>query len=760
MMKSGRALSLLALVAVVCLANTAAATELTDGQRITIDVPQDGAVTDLFINVPPGTESMRVELTNGAGNLDLFVRKDDPFTTEAQGVNKGLNIADFLRAQATYISFSPPPEPDEFVIITNRMLPPLTSGTWYFAVSNMNIEDTSVRIEVNFDDVQLSPPAPLILISGDGGGEGFEDPGPWFGLGGNEADTLGEARRNAFEHAMDVLAATLDSPVPIYIVADWRDDMETGTLASAGPDYLFHDTQGLPLEQTWYAGPASVRLGGTEACRLGDRDPCLILPDKGAAFRGDISVNINANQSWWLGIDAEESPQGQFDFVDVIMHEILHGLGIITFMDRENGLFLNGETLIPDENGIPDIYAVNMASVLTGNFVDISSGQRADAIVSGSFLHFTGPFATTSPFNFYADEPGDGHMLLHAPLNLQLGSSTSHIHSAFGAGEIMTSTVSSAAPRVGQPGIAMDMLWDLGWAPQDPLIEESPVALGMGYDRSRSGHGYDFQQVGDLYFLVFYTYESVAAEKGVANADPTWYLAVGTVKDGVFTTDANGLQRFTYNAANNPPQSLDGTFEGDVSITFGVDADHPNCDDGVNRNSALSLAAFDWTIGADSGSWCTEPLVIFEGSPDVNPTGHWFAGASDQGWGMTVYFQGMDAAKAGAETAFSAASTAGVGKGPNTLEFLVLYFYDALGIPRWVLGVKQPSGLSNTVNMDSFKGFSPAADPVPVTTTPAGTIEHLFSSNVSGMVDLGVTAPGGDWLRDDTAIEQLSNPAE
>jgi hypothetical protein len=152
-------------------------------------------------------------------------------------------------------------------------------------------------------------------------------------------------------------------------------------------------------------------------------------------------------------------------------------------------------------------------------------------------------------------------------------------------------------------------------------------------------------------------------------------------------------------------------------------------------------------------------LVIYEGSPDVNPTGHWFAGGSDQGWGMTVYFQGDGVAKGNHSNNAGAETVDSFSKGVSTLEFLVLYFYDALGLPRWALGVKEPSALGNTVNMDSFKGFSPAATPVPVTTTPAGTIEHLFFDNVSGIVDLGVTAPGGNWMRDDTAIEQLSDPA-
>jgi hypothetical protein len=723
---------------------------LQSGVPILVPVADLLPDTELFIDVPDGTTHITVALSGASAfdDWDLTVRFGSSY--DLDGVPQTpIALVDAMIDQSDY--YSAGADADENVVITVASNPPVQTGRWYIGVLRFQSATPNITLTATLGTGPLQP-LQIELINGDPPGEGFNDPTPIATRGTIKgATTLGEARWNALESAVAELESRLYSPIPVIMRARFEDlggdDDEDGgvPLASAGATLAVGNTPGVEFEDTFYVGAVVQRLAGTNKCHFSGDD--CDDPDIIARFNAQVDTDEAAGDArWFYGKDPADKPPNTFDFIDVAMHEIIHGLGFIGYYDVETG----AKPATTGGQEFDDIFGQRLEFFLNlePDYGELSDDDRVAANTSLSRLHFTGMNATDSDRNIYANT-NDGHPQLHAPATPEPGSSVYHLHKGFGNAEIMTPTVSANAPVLRDPGIGIDFLKDLGW---DDFgfgtgAADDMVALGMSYDRSRSGHGYDFQKVGDLYFVVFYTYESVAAEKGVANADPTWYLAVGTVEDGVFTTDASGLQRFTYDAANNPPQSLDDGFEGDLSITFGVDADHPNCDDGVNRNSALSLAAFDWSIGADSGSWCTEPLVIYEGSPDVNPTGHWFAGGSDQGWGMTVYFQGDGVAKDGSD------------KGTSTLEFLVLYFYDALGLPRWALGVKEPSALDNTVNMDSFKGFSPAATPVPVTTTSAGTIGHSFSSQTAGMVDIAVTAPGGSWTRD-TDIEQLSNPAE
>ena len=61
--------------------------------------------------------------------------------------------------------------------------------------------------------------ATIVIVNLDGPGEGFYDPTPAAPVGGNPGTTLGQQRLNAFAHAANIWAQTLDSNVTIYVNA-------------------------------------------------------------------------------------------------------------------------------------------------------------------------------------------------------------------------------------------------------------------------------------------------------------------------------------------------------------------------------------------------------------------------------------------------------------------------------------------------------------------------------------------------------------
>ena len=254
------------------------------------------------------------------------------------------------------------------------------------------------------------------------------------------------------------------------------------------------------------------------------------------------------------------------------------------------------------------------------------------------------------------------------------------------------------------------------------------ASRGMYYDRAKDGHGIDLQKVGDNWFLVLYTYHD--------DGTPVWYLAVAPLEDDIFNAD---LLSFSY---------VNGVFAeegavGSIQIDFNDAAASPACNDGVDRSNARSLAAANVTYqGQSAVPLCFEPLVAANGVPDENYTGHWWGTAQDEGWGMTAYFQGEN----------------------DEVEFVVLYYYDGAGNPRWGLGVASEPGANASLDLLNFSGYCLGCPVVPTQSASMGVLQHWFDSlnqaPASGLLSVDIDYPGpegGNWLREEVYIERLSD---
>src|SRR6266480_526200 len=77
----------------------------------------------------------------------------------------------------------------------------------------------------------------ITIVNGNAAGVGFNDPTAATPVGGNPGTTLGQQRLNAFQRAADLWGATLDSRVPVTILAQFAPLACTATgavLGSAG----------------------------------------------------------------------------------------------------------------------------------------------------------------------------------------------------------------------------------------------------------------------------------------------------------------------------------------------------------------------------------------------------------------------------------------------------------------------------------------------------------------------------------------------
>lgn len=121
----------------------------------------------------------------------------------------------------------------------------------------------------------------------------------------------------AFEYATSIWETHIQSSVPIRVNALW-DGQEGNTLGSAGPTQISTVPTAAGGEpETWYAIAQASAMTGIDRI------------EQIAGVEYDINVTMNSNfADWYFGTD-ENTPQGQIDFVTVVLHELGHGIGFI-----------------------------------------------------------------------------------------------------------------------------------------------------------------------------------------------------------------------------------------------------------------------------------------------------------------------------------------------------------------------------------------------------------------------------------------------
>ena len=175
---------------------------------------------------------------------------------------------------------------------------------------------------------------------------GFNDQTSVVPIGGNAGVTLGEQRLRVLEFAADVWASILDSSVEIVVQATFSPlpcDMTSAVLGAAGPIRLFANFPS-DVEQrqadVWYPAALSNALA-VQDLSPGPADAELLHEpyndDIVAFFNGDIDGNPNCLPGdWYYGFDTP-APKGTISLLNVVMHELAHGVGLVNVIDPDTG---------------------------------------------------------------------------------------------------------------------------------------------------------------------------------------------------------------------------------------------------------------------------------------------------------------------------------------------------------------------------------------------------------------------------------------
>ncbi|HSL16800.1 MAG TPA: PA domain-containing protein [Methylomirabilota bacterium] len=197
--------------------------------------------------------------------------------------------------------------------------------------------------------------ADVVIVNMDSAGEGFNDPSaPDPAMACPAGMNLGQCRLACAQAAAQAWADQLDSAVEVRVYAKF-DPMSCGVLGSSLQLSPSANFPGAHLSNTWYQRPLADALSGT------DRNPGQ--PDLQLTYNSDYDNGVCTGGPWYYGTDANPGLTGALLFYPVILHEMAHGLGFASFVNKSTGAWYGG---------LPDIFATFI--------LDATAGQRWTAM--------------------------------------------------------------------------------------------------------------------------------------------------------------------------------------------------------------------------------------------------------------------------------------------------------------------------------------------------------------------------------------------
>jgi hypothetical protein len=286
----------------------------------------------------------------------------------------------------------------------------------------------------------------IAIVNGDAAGEGFNDNTAVAPVFGNRGTTRGQQRLNAFRAAAEHWGRILRSNITIRVDAEMNPQACTATsaiLGSAGPNTVHRDFAGAPVAATWYVqAVANSRFGA-------DLDA---QADISAQFNSDVdNATCLGSTNWWYGIGAP-APSGSIDFYTVVLHEIGHGIGVLSLVSTGSGAkFL----------GFDDAYIRWLWDWNLGGWPALSNAGRLASQVNTGQVIFWGPNATEASRGLQNVGNNGNYPRVYAPNPVQPGSSTSHFDTVHSPNELMEPAIT--APPGPYAYLTSGLLQDVGW---------------------------------------------------------------------------------------------------------------------------------------------------------------------------------------------------------------------------------------------------------------------------------------------------------
>lgn len=226
--------------------------------------------------------------------------------------------------------------------------------------------------------------ADVRIINKDAAGVGLNDLTPTVPVGGNQGTTRGEQARTVFTFAANMWGAVLKSDVPVMVDASFKALQcdpngagvvlgSTGTLGYAN----FTDPATLPAGakvNLWYPGALVNMYLGTDATPT--------QSDMSMSFNGALgTASCLPDSGWYFGLDGN-TPSGKSNLLNVMLHEMGHGLGFAGRTTLSSGALSGGK------NDIYSSYVYDNSN--HAYWGDLTNAQRKASAVKDGMLVFRG----------------------------------------------------------------------------------------------------------------------------------------------------------------------------------------------------------------------------------------------------------------------------------------------------------------------------------------------------------------------------------
>lgn len=297
---------------------------------------------------------------------------------------------------------------------------------------------------------------------------GFSDNTVTSSIGGNPGLTLGAQRLNTFQKAADILETFLDIQINVTVDASFSVlacSAGSAVLGSAGATTGTWNFANAPLANTIY--PIAL------ANNLANSDLNAATAEISATFNASIDNNANClnGVDWYYGYDDPVTAGAQYtndtSFLSVVIHEILHGLGVSSWV-LSNGA-LNA--------GLMDSYSANLYDQSTSkSWAAMSDNERLSSMTNSNNLVWTGSNVnSSSAASALTNGINGGKVEMYAPSPYESGSSVSHFSKDATPNEIMEPSYTEFLTT---PGMATQLLQDIGWAVA--VANNAPVLAAIG----------------------------------------------------------------------------------------------------------------------------------------------------------------------------------------------------------------------------------------------------------------------------------------
>ena len=270
---------------------------------------------------------------------------------------------------------------------------------------------------------------------------------------------------SAIDYACMLWSDYLNSSVPIKVKINYVDMTSLGPLGITFPNGE-RDFSGAPIANTWYAACLANSIVGSRI-NTGEDDM-------------EIYLNANSSINWYFGLDG--LPAGsQYDFVSVVLHEIGHGLGVLSLAKVDTIGSYGYLTLTdfnplttsfpwPDLMGMPSAFDRLLENESGDKITDTTKYNNPSADLETLFtsnkVYYNGPNGVAAN--------GGTRFKVHAPSTYALGTSITHIHNSFGSGVdgLMAPFIGKGEVHHAPGNIAIGILTDIGWTIIGSGIEE------------------------------------------------------------------------------------------------------------------------------------------------------------------------------------------------------------------------------------------------------------------------------------------------